>query len=68
MSVLTLYLIGIYLLFPAAANDSCYSDSLAWQAEERLLIDTLDLNLTGPCYDVGFYLDNIIFLKPLIYS
>ncbi|MCD4709520.1 MAG: hypothetical protein K8R52_01630, partial [Bacteroidales bacterium] len=28
------------------------------------LFDTLDLNLTGPCYDVAFYQDGIIFLKP----
>lgn len=64
MSVLTSFLIGIYSFFPAAASDSYCSDSLALQAEEWLLIDTLDLNLTGPCYDVGIYRDNIIFLKP----
>jgi len=27
-------------------------------------LDTLDLHLTGPCYDVAFYRNGIIFLKP----
>ena len=27
-------------------------------------LDTLDLHLTGPCYDVAFYRNSIIFLKP----
>jgi len=64
MSVITLYLISIYSLIPVTANDHYLSDSLASQAEEWLLVDTLDLNLSSPCYDVSFYQDDIIFLKP----
>ena len=63
MSLFTIYLIATYSLIPVTASDYYYSDSLGSQAEEWLLIDTLDLNLTGPCYDVGFYQDDIIFLK-----
>ncbi len=64
MSVLTSYLIAIYSLFPSIAPDSDSSDSLVPQAGIWLHIDTLDLNLTGPCYDVSFYKDDIVFLKP----
>jgi hypothetical protein len=63
MSVLTSYLIVIYSLFPLVAYDSYCCDALTSQTGERLLMDTLELNLAGPYYDVGFYHDNIIFIK-----
>jgi len=42
-----------------------YSGSGTFQAAEDLLIDTLDLRLSGPCYDVAFFQDGIIFLRPV---
>ena len=35
------------------------------QHEEWLLTDTLDLHLTGPSYEVSFFMDGIIFLTSL---
>lgn len=64
MSVVTSYLVAICSLFLAATPDSQWSETDSIQTGQWLLIDTLDLHLTGPCYDVAFYQNGIIFLKP----
>lgn len=64
MCLVTSYLVAICSLFLAATPDSHWSETDAIQPGDWLLFDTLELHLTGPCYDVAFYQDGIIFLKP----
>ena len=64
MSVITSYLIAICSLLISAYPKFQNSEPETIQPGEWLLFDTLDLQLTGPCYDVAFYQNGIIFLKP----
>ncbi len=63
MNLLSSYLIAVCSLL------SSYPQMQSTQAEpiqlsEVFLIDTLDLQLSGPCFDVAFYQNGIIFLHP----
>jgi len=51
------------LLLVAQPDSQEYSDGTQ-QPGAWIQLDTLDLQLTGPCYDVAFYQNNIIFLNP----
>lgn len=62
MNVVTLYLIAMCSLLPAT-NPHQVSESDNINSGQRLRFDTLNLNLNGPCYDVAFYQDGIVFLK-----
>ena len=64
MNWLTTYLLAIGILVQGAGPVPSEPGSGEQQAVEWLLFETLNLGLTGPCYDVAFYQDNIIFLKP----
>ena len=64
MSVITSFLVAICSLLLTAYPRFQRSEPDIIQPGEWLLFDTLDLQLTGPCYDVAFYQDGIIFLKP----
>lgn len=63
MSLLPSYLLAFYLLFPGISPGSPGSGDPAMQPGDWLLIETLDLQLSGPCYDVAFFQDDIVFLK-----
>jgi hypothetical protein len=63
MNLLSSYLLAFYAL--SLGFDPGYQSpptDLA-QPGEWLLFETLDLQLRGPCYDVAFFQDDIIFLK-----
>lgn len=64
MSVFTSYLLGICSLIFTGSSNPQESQSTLIQPGEWLVLDTLDLQLSGPVYDVAFYRDGIIFLKP----
>jgi hypothetical protein len=62
MNVLSAYLFAFSSLFPGIDPGQSTDGDLA-QASEWLMLESLDLQLRGPCYDVAFYQDEIIFLK-----
>jgi len=64
MNVLTSYLVAVCSIFLSTnpANHSSRTD--ASQPGELLLFDTIQLELSGLCYDVAFYQDGIIYQKP----
>jgi len=63
MNLLSSYLIAVCSLLSGYPQmQSTRTESI--QAGEVLLIDTLDLPLSGPCFDVAFYQNGIIFLHP----
>jgi hypothetical protein len=64
MSVVASYLITIFLLLQVARPDLQHDKTVPQQPGDWIQIDTLDLHLTGPCFDVAFYQDDIIFQKP----
>jgi hypothetical protein len=63
MNLLTSYLLAVSSLFLGADPGIYQPGNDALQPGEWLLFETLDLQHTGPCYDVAFYQDDIIFLK-----
>jgi len=63
MNLLSSSLIAICSLLSAYPQLQ-YSWPETFQAGEDLLFDTLDLRLSGPCYDVAFFQNEIIFLRP----
>ncbi len=64
MSLLTSYLVTICSFLFSAYPQVQSPKPETLQLGERLLFDTLDLQIKGPCFDVAFYQDGIIFLKP----
>lgn len=64
MNWLTSYLLVISILVQGADPVPHEAGNSEPQVVEWLLFEPLNLGLTGPCYDVAFYQDNIIFLKP----
>ena len=64
MNVLTLYLVALGSFLQGTHPDSHSYLSDIMQPGEQLLIDTLDLQTSGLCYDVAFYRDGILYLKP----
>jgi hypothetical protein len=63
MTFLTSYLIAFYSLFLISDAGKQSTVSRTVQPGEWLLFESLDLQLNGPCYDVAFYQDDILFLK-----
>jgi len=63
MNVVTLFLISIYSLFPIP-EPHVWNESDTANTDQWLLFDTLNLHLTDPSFDVAFYQDGILFLKP----
>lgn len=63
MSVLTSYLIAFHSLFLLSGPGLPGPVNNPVQPGEWLLFETLDLHLNGPCYDVAFYRDDILFIK-----
>ena len=63
MNLLTSYLLALSSLLLGADPGVHQPGNDALQPGEWLLFEILDLQLTGPCYDVAFYQDDIIFLK-----
>jgi hypothetical protein len=63
MNVLSSYLLAFYVLFLGFDPVSQSPATELGQPVEWLLFETLDLQLRGPCYDVAFFQDDIIFLK-----
>jgi len=63
MNLLTSYLLVVCSLFLGADPDFHKPGTDALQPGEWLLFETLELHLSGPCYDVAFYQDDIVFLK-----
>ena len=63
MTGFTSYLLALYSLF--LFNDPGIQSSVknTLQPGEWLLFETLDLQLNGPCYDVAFYQDDILFIR-----
>jgi len=64
MNVVTSYLVAVCSLLLGTNPDFHSSRTAAQQPGEQLLIEALDLELSGLCYDVAFYQDGILFLKP----
>lgn len=64
MNLLTTYLLAASYLFMGANTHSHMYEPNASQTSDWLLFETLDLPISGPYYDVSFYQDNIVFLKP----
>ncbi len=64
MNVVTSYLIAVCSLLLSTNPDFHSSRNAALQPGEQLLIEALDLELSGLCYDVAFYQDGILYLKP----
>jgi len=64
MSVVISYLLTIWSLLLVAPSDSQEYIAGSQQPGSWIQLDTLGLHLTGPCYDVAFYQNSIIFLKP----
>lgn len=63
MTVLTSYLLAFYSLVLLADPGIPGSGNNTVQPGEWLLFETLDLQLNGPCYDVAFYRDEILFIR-----
>lgn len=63
MNAFTTYLLAVYSLFLGTDPGFQGTGTRAVQPGDWLLFESLDLQLTGPCYDVAFYQDEIIFLK-----
>lgn len=63
MTVLTSYLFAFYSLFMVADPQLNTSRVPEMQQGEWLLFEPLDLQLNGPCYDVAFFRDDLIFMK-----
>ena len=64
MNVVISYLFAVCSLFPGSYPFIQNSSTNALQPGEQLLIETLELELSGLCYDVAFYQDGILYLKP----
>lgn len=64
MNVVTSYLVAVCSLLLGTNPDFYSSQTILLQPGEELLIEALDLELSGLCYDVAFYQDGILFLKP----
>jgi len=63
MTSLALYLFACCSLFLASGPGIHHEGGRNIQPGEWLLFETLDLQLEGPCYDVAFYRDDIVFMK-----
>ncbi|MDF1576009.1 MAG: hypothetical protein P1P86_12550 [Bacteroidales bacterium] len=63
MNLLSFNLIAICSILYPACPPSHTSLAETLQTAEGLLFDTLDLQINGPCFDVAFYQDGIIFIK-----
>lgn len=63
MTVLISYLLALNSLFLISDPGIPVSGKIPLQPGEWLLFETLDLQLNGPCYDVAFYRDEILFIK-----
>jgi len=63
MTVLTTYLLAFHALFLGADPGVLVSGDPGVQPGEWLLIENLQLQLNGPCYDVAFFQDDILFMK-----
>ena len=63
MNLFTSYLLAICSLFLGTDPGERGSGTDVVQPGEWLLFETLDLQQTGPCYDVAFFQDDIVFLK-----
>jgi len=63
MNVLTSSLLVVCSLFLGVNTPKHRSGTDVVQPGELLQFETLDLQLTGTCYDVAFYQDGIIFLN-----
>jgi len=63
MGVFTSYLLHFASLFFIASPMPPSADEDTLKHEAWLLTDTLDLHLTGPSYEVSFFMDGIIFLS-----
>lgn len=64
MTVLTSYLLAISSFFLAMGPVQQSPGARELQPGEWLLFESLDLEQNGPCYDVAFYQEDILFLKP----
>jgi len=64
MSAVISSLLTICSLLLVSRPDSQENNAGYQQPDAWIRLDTLDLHLTGPCYDVAFYQDGIFFLKP----
>lgn len=64
MNVLTSYLLAVCSLILSANPGYHISRTDTSQALDWLLFDTVQLELSGLCYDVAFYQDGILYQKP----